>query len=56
MRALRTQMTHTYIEDPLLLSEALNAAHAFVPDLVATANALVREVEQRFKAEEWLKE
>ncbi|KAF0115283.1 MAG: hypothetical protein FD149_1644 [Rhodospirillaceae bacterium] len=56
MRAIRNQMVHPYMEDPLLLSDALNAAHAFVPDLLTTAESLVREVERRFGTEERFKE
>ena len=56
MRAIRNQMVHPSIEDPLLLSDALNAAHAFVPDLLTTAESLVREVERRFGTEERFRE
>lgn len=35
MRRLRNQMIHEYVEDPLVLASALNAAHRFVPTLAA---------------------
>lgn len=41
MRKLRNQMVHEYVEDPLVLASALEAAHAFVPVLVAAARRLI---------------
>ena len=40
-------MVHEYIEDMAVLSSALRSAHDFVPVLVAAANAMVAEAEQR---------
>jgi hypothetical protein len=40
MRRLRNQMVHEYVEDPLVLASALNAAHTFVPELAAVAERL----------------
>jgi hypothetical protein len=47
MRKLRNQMAHEYIEDPAVLFSALEAAHAFVPVLVAVADNLLSEVARR---------
>ncbi len=47
MRQLRNQMIHEYIVDPALLFNALNAGHEFVPNLIATANSLINEVQRR---------
>lgn len=41
MRKLRNQMVHEYVEDPLVLASALEAAHAFVPSLIAVARRLI---------------
>lgn len=46
-RRLRNQMIHEYIEDPLILASALNAAHAHVPMLAATCAALQTEMARR---------
>ncbi len=46
MRRLRNQMVHEYIEDLSILSNALNLAHAFVPELLAAAARCVQEVER----------
>lgn len=40
MRRLRNQMVHEYIEDPVVLASALDAGHAFVPELAAAAARL----------------
>jgi hypothetical protein len=40
MRRLRNQMVHEYVEDPLVLASALNAAHTFVPEFAAVAERL----------------
>jgi hypothetical protein len=47
MRTLRNQMVHEYIEDPVILSSALQTGHAFVPTLLATAKAMCAEIERR---------
>ncbi|MBI5006872.1 MAG: hypothetical protein HZB95_07065 [Nitrosomonadales bacterium] len=47
MRYLRNQMVHEYVEDPAVLVSALQAGHAFVPSLVAVANRMISEIEQR---------
>jgi hypothetical protein len=47
MRNLRNQMVHEYVEDPVVLSNALQISHGFVPVLVATANKMIDEVERR---------
>lgn len=49
MRQLRNQMVHEYIEDPIILINALNAGHAFVPSLWITADRLIGEVEKRME-------
>ncbi len=47
MRNLRNQMIHEYIEDPVVLVSALQTGHAFVHTLIATANNMIEEIEQR---------
>jgi len=47
MRNLGNQMVHEYVEDPIVLTSALQTGHAFVPVLIATANKMVAEIEQR---------
>lgn len=47
MRNLRNQMVHEYVEDPVVLSSALQTGHAYVPALIATANKMIAEIEQR---------
>ena len=47
MRNLRNQMVHEYVEDPVVLNAALQSGHAFVPALVAAADAMVIEIERR---------
>jgi uncharacterized protein with HEPN domain len=47
MRNLRNQMIHEYVEDPTVLSSALQTGHAFVPALIATANTMITEIERR---------
>lgn len=47
MRSLRNQMVHEYVEDPVVLMSALQAGHAYVTVLVATANTMLAEVERR---------
>jgi hypothetical protein len=48
MRQLRNQMIHEYIEDPIILTSALNAGHGFVPSLLATSARLIDEIEHRW--------
>jgi hypothetical protein len=50
LRLLRNRMVHEYVSDAAILADALNAAHAGVPDLVATASAMAARV-QRLVAE-----
>lgn len=47
MRNLRNQMVHEYVEDLVVLSNALQSGHAFVPALIAAANDMVAEIERR---------
>lgn len=47
MRNLRNQMVHEYVEDLVVLTNALQTGHSFVPALVATANKMIAEVESR---------
>jgi hypothetical protein len=47
MRKLRNQMVHEYIEDPNILANALNSGHAFVPTLLAVAQALTDAISRR---------
>lgn len=47
MRNLRNQMVHEYVEDPIVLTSALQSGHIFVPALVAAANKMIAEIERR---------
>lgn len=47
MRKLRNQMVHEYVEDHAVLFSALQAAHMFVPELVAVAGKFLSEVGRR---------
>src|SRR5450759_1845188 len=47
IRNLRNQMIHEYVEDPVVLSSALQTGHAFVPALIDTANKMCAEIERR---------
>lgn len=47
IRSLRNQMVHEYVEDPAVFVSALQTGHAFVPVLVAAANAMIAEIERR---------
>ena len=47
MRGLRNQMVHDYVEDPAVLADALNAAHAAVPALVGVARRWGGELRRR---------
>jgi hypothetical protein len=50
MRRLRNQMVHEYIEDLVVLTNALNSGHAFVPVLVAAARRCVAETQRLLSA------
>jgi len=47
MRSPRNQMVHEYVEDPVVLINALQSGHAFVPALIAGDNRMVAEIERR---------
>lgn len=47
MRQLRNQMVHEYVEDLVLLANALQSGHAFVPQLIAVAERMLAEVNRR---------
>lgn len=47
MRNLRNQMVHEYVEDPVVLTSALQSGHTFVPALIAAADKMITEIEQR---------
>lgn len=47
MRNLRNQMVDEYVEDLAILSNALQSAHAFVPSLLASRQAMAAEAERR---------
>jgi len=47
MRKLRNQMVHEYVEDPTILTSALQTAHAYVPTLIAAAKQMTAEIERR---------
>lgn len=47
MRNLRNQMIHEYVEDPVVLVNALQAGHNFVPSLIDAANKMIAEIERR---------
>ena len=47
MRNLRNQMVHEYVEDPVVLTSALQSGHAFVPALIAAAGKMITEIERR---------
>ena len=47
MRNLRNQMVHEYVEDPVVLSSALQTGHTFVPILISAASKMLAELEQR---------
>lgn len=46
-RRLRNQMVHEYVEDPAILSNALQSGHEFLPTLVRTADALQADMANR---------
>lgn len=47
MRALRNQMVHEYVEDPLVLVSALQAGNGYVPELLFAVKAMHSQVQQR---------
>ncbi len=49
MRKLRNQMVHGYIEDLIILSNALKVGHEFVPTLVDTADRFVKQAQRRIE-------
>lgn len=47
MRKLRNQMVHDYVEDAVVLADALETAHGFVPVLIGVADRLRGEIAGR---------
>jgi len=47
MRNLRNKMVHEYVEDPVILTDALQTGHIFVPVLIASAHKMIDEIERR---------
>lgn len=47
IRNLRNQMVHEYVEDPVILTSALQAGHTFTPVLIAAAGIMTDEIERR---------
>lgn len=47
VRNLRNQMIHEYIEDPLVLADALQRGHEFLPTLLEAATVLGAAIEER---------
>jgi hypothetical protein len=47
MRNLRNQMVHEYVEDPVVLTSALQTGHAFVPELIAATDKMIAEINRR---------
>lgn len=47
MRNLRNQMIHEYVEDTVVLINALQSAHIFVPKMIAGANRMIAEIKLR---------
>lgn len=47
MRNLRNQMVHEYVEDLVTLTDALQAAHAFVPALILANKKMIAEAGRR---------
>lgn len=46
-RKLRNQMIHEYIDDPVLLMDALNQGHCQVLDLIYAAEQMLAEIDSR---------
>lgn len=47
MRKLRNQMVHEYVEDPVLLADAMQTAHEYVPVLIEVSDRLRAEITGR---------
>ncbi len=47
MRNLRNQMVHEYVEDPVVLTSALQSGHTFVSTLIASADKMITEITRR---------
>jgi hypothetical protein len=47
IRKLRNQMVHDYVEDPIVLADALETAHDFVPMLMDAASRMRAEIARR---------
>lgn len=47
MRSLRNQMVHEYVEDPVVLTNALQSGHSFVPALIEAGKKMIAEIENR---------
>jgi hypothetical protein len=47
MRNLRNQMIHEYVEDPVILSSALQTGHTYVPELITTADKMIDQIIKR---------
>jgi hypothetical protein len=47
MHKLRNQMIHVYVEDPLVLADALETAHGLVPVLTGVADRLLGDIARR---------
>lgn len=47
MRALRNQMVHEYVEDPLVLFSALQTGYGYLPDLLFAEKAMHSQARQR---------
>ncbi|XSG85257.1 MAG: hypothetical protein ACPW60_00690 [Methylohalobius sp. ZOD2] len=47
IRRLRNQMIHEYVEDPVILADALEAALRYVAVLTETAGRMTLEIERR---------
>lgn len=47
MRKLRNQMIHEHLENPIVLADALEADHRYVPVLVDVTARLRAEIERR---------
>lgn len=47
MRRLRNQMVHEYLDDLKVLVDALRTSHTFMPHLLASAKAMLSELDRR---------
>lgn len=47
VRNLRNKMVHEYIEDTMILYNALQKGHEFVPVLIATTDKMISEIERK---------